>query len=101
MSERPLPRSWKERLRERLAEASKVSSRLTVVPKRNSGPHIAGDRWHLPAAQAEMVATRCQFCRVDEATVYVKVCETCNGLMHAPKIEAEAVPDQLPPPSAA
>jgi hypothetical protein len=56
MSERPLPKSWKERVRERLAEASKVSSRLTVVPKRNSGPHIAGDTWHLAPQQFQMQA---------------------------------------------
>jgi hypothetical protein len=56
MSERPLPRSWKERVRERLAEAAKQSSRLTVVPKRTSGPHICGDKWHLPPAQFQMNA---------------------------------------------
>ncbi len=54
---RPLPKNWAERLRERLAAAAPKPA-LKVVPKgpRASGPHPAGDKWHLPLSQAEMNA---------------------------------------------
>lgn len=54
---RPLPKSWAERLRERIAEKAPKPA-LKVEPKRvrHSGPNIAGDRWHLPLSQAEMNA---------------------------------------------
>jgi hypothetical protein len=53
--ERPLPRNWKDRLRERV---SAHTQSIKVVPKgvRTSGPHPAGDTWHLPLSQAEMQA---------------------------------------------
>jgi ribosomal protein S27AE len=53
--ERPLPRNWKDRLRERV---SAHTQSIKVVPKgvRSSGPHPAGDTWHLPLSQAEMQA---------------------------------------------
>jgi ribosomal protein S27AE len=53
--DRPLPRNWKDRLRERV---SAHTQSIKVVPKgvRSSGPHPAGDTWHLPLSQAEMQA---------------------------------------------
>jgi hypothetical protein len=59
MSERPLPKSWSDRIRERLAEAAKLhpEKQIRVVPKgpRASGPHL-GERWHSPVGQAELQA---------------------------------------------
>jgi hypothetical protein len=53
MSERPFPKDWKQRLRERV---SAHTQSIKVVPKgvRSSGPHPAGDTWHLPPQQFAM-----------------------------------------------
>jgi hypothetical protein len=52
---RPLPKDWKQRLRERLITAAPKRG-LEVRPKgpRTSGPY--GENWHLPLSQAEMQA---------------------------------------------
>jgi hypothetical protein len=54
---RPLPKSWAERLRERLTAAAPKPS-IKIVPKgpRASGPFPAGLTWHEPTQQAEMMA---------------------------------------------
>jgi hypothetical protein len=72
MSERPLPKSWPQRLRERLADAAKAHPpQLKVVPKgRRSGPYI-GERWHSPAGQAEMNAEA-------EGLLSTKPCVDCG-----------------------
>jgi ribosomal protein S27AE len=68
--ERPLPRNWKDRLRERV---SAHTQSIKVVPKgvRSSGPHPAGDTWHLPLSQAEMQAEA-------EAQLSKKRCAGCG-----------------------
>jgi ribosomal protein S27AE len=68
--DRPLPRNWKDRLRERV---SAHTQSIKVVPKgvRSSGPHPAGDTWHLPLSQAEMQAEA-------EAQLSKKRCAGCG-----------------------
>jgi ribosomal protein S27AE len=70
---RPLPKSWAERLRERVTSAAPKKG-LTVVPKgpRPSGPFPAGTLWYLPLAQAEMAAEM-------EGLLDPKHCADCGG----------------------
>jgi ribosomal protein S27AE len=78
MSERPFPKGWKAKVngfKDALAKraAERPDLRISVAPKgpRASGPHPAGDTWHLPLSQAEMQAEA-------EAQLSKKRCAGCG-----------------------
>jgi hypothetical protein len=53
---RPLPKGWKEKVRELLPRTTTPALKIEPKGVRNSGPFPAGNKWYLPLSQAEMNA---------------------------------------------
>ena len=102
---RPLPKSWPDRVREKLRQVARDNPDLhiTVTPRhRISGPHPAGDTWHTPEGQKalnELLGDHCADCgrRVIRATG-----DLLQGLYCGPCMGArDDAANRLPPAGAA